>query len=135
MTSDFRHPIHTMSERINTFKELRVYQLACVLDEAAFEQTKLWPNSEKFAFIDQIRRSSRAIGANIAESWAKRRYPAHFLSKLTDADGELQETTHWLGRAATYGYLDRLKKEELELVCADIGRKLGKMMKNPQSFD
>jgi four helix bundle protein len=123
-----------MSERINTFKELQVYQLACVLDEAVFEQTKFWPSSEKFALIDQIRRSSRAIGANIAESWAKRRYPAHFLSKLTDADGELQETIHWLGRAATYGYLDRLKKEELELVCADIGRKLGKMMKNPQSF-
>jgi four helix bundle protein len=123
-----------MSERFNTFKEFQVYQLACVLDEAVFEQTKLWPSSEKFALIDQIRRSSRAIGANIAESWAKRRYPAHFLSKLTDADGELQETIHWLGRAVTYGYLDRLKKEELELVCADIGRKLGKMMKNPQSF-
>ena len=123
-----------MSERINTFKELQVYQLACILDEAVFKQTKLWPSSEKFALIDQIRRSSRAIGANIAESWAKRRYPAHFLSKLTDADGELQETIHWLGRAATYGYLDRLKKDELELVCADIGRKLGKMMKNPESF-
>ena len=65
---------------------------------------------------------------------AKRRYPAHFLSKLTDADGELQETIHWLGRAAIYGYLDRLKKEELENVCASIGRKLGKMMQNPESF-
>ncbi len=65
---------------------------------------------------------------------AKRRYPAHFLSKLTDADGELQETMHWLGRAATYGYLDRLKKEELENVCGSIGRKLGKMMQNPESF-
>ena len=123
-----------MSERISTFKELQVYQLACVLDEAIFKETKRWPGDEKFALIDQIRRSSRAIGANIAESWAKRRYPAHFLSKLTDADGELQETIHWLGRAAIYGYLDRLKKEELENVCASIGRKLGKMMQKPESF-
>ena len=123
-----------MSERISTFKELQVYQLACELDERIFEETKRWPSDEKFALIDQIRRSSRAIGANLAESWAKRRYPAHFLSKLTDADGELQETVHWLGRAATYGYLDRLKKEELENVCASIGRKLGKMMQNPESF-
>ena len=89
-----------MSERISTFKELQVYQLACVLDEAIFKETKRWPSDEKFALIDQIRRSSRAIGANLAELWAKRRYPAHFVSKLTDADGELQETMHWLGRAA-----------------------------------
>ncbi len=65
---------------------------------------------------------------------AKRRYPAHFWSKLTDADGELQETMRWLGRAAIYGYLDRLKKEELENVCTSIGRKLGKMMQKPESF-
>lgn len=123
-----------MSERISTFKELQVYQLACVLDEAVFNATKHWPSDEKFALIDQIRRSSRAIGANLAESWAKRRYPAHFVSKLTDADGELQETMHWLGRAAIYGYLDRLKKEELENICASIGRKLGKMMQKPESF-
>jgi four helix bundle protein len=123
-----------MSERISTFKELQVYQLACVLDEKIFVETKQWPSDEKFALIDQIRRSSRSIGANLAESWAKRRYPAHFLSKLTDADGELQETMHWLGRAATYGYLDPFKKEELENVCANIGRKLGKMMQKPESF-
>ena len=125
---------HNMSERISTFKELQVYQLACKLDEKVFEETKRWPKDEKFALIDQIRRSSRAIGANLAESWAKRRYPAHFVSKLTDADGELQETIHWLGRAASYGYIDCLKKEELENVCASIGGKLGKMMQKPESF-
>jgi hypothetical protein len=65
---------------------------------------------------------------------AKRRYPAHFLSKLTDADGELQETIHWLGRATAYGYLPRQKNEDLENICALIGRKLGKMMQNPESF-
>jgi four helix bundle protein len=57
-----------MSERISTFKELQVYQLACELDEKIFAETKLWPREEKFALIDQIRRSSRAIGANLAES-------------------------------------------------------------------
>jgi four helix bundle protein len=67
-----------MGERISTFKELQVYQLACELDEKIFEETKRWPSDEKYALIDQIRRSSRAIGANLAEAWAKRRYPAHF---------------------------------------------------------
>lgn len=123
-----------MGERINSFKELQVYQLACALDERIFVETKQWPNDEKFALIDQIRRSSRAIGANLAECWAKRRYPAHFLSKLTDADGELQETINWLGRAATYGYLGQNTKAELDHVCASIGRKHGKMIQNPESF-
>jgi len=58
----------------------------------------------------------------------------HRLNKLTDADGELQETVHWLGRAAIYGYLDRLKNAELENVCASIGGKLGKMMQKPEAF-
>jgi len=64
---------------VSRFKELQVYQLACLLDEAIFRETKRWPSDEKFALIDQIRRSSRAIGANLAEGWAKRRYPAHFV--------------------------------------------------------
>ena len=123
-----------MSERINSFKKLPVYQLACELDEKIFEETKRWPNDEKFALIDQIRRSSRSIGANISESWAKRRYPAHFLSKLTDADGELQETMHWLGRAGKYGYVEKIKRSELEELCLMIGRKLGKMIQIPESF-
>jgi four helix bundle protein len=123
-----------MSERISTFKELRVYQMACELDERIFAETKAWPSEERFALIDQIRRSSRAIGANISESWAKRRYPAHFVSKLTDADGELQETMHWLGRAAVYGYLSSERLAALETLCHTIGSKLGKMMQKPDSF-
>ena len=62
---------YTMSERISTFKELQVYQLACALDEKIFIETKRWPTDEKFALIDQIRRSARAIGANLAESWLR----------------------------------------------------------------
>lgn len=123
-----------MSGRISTFKELQVYQLACELDECIFIETKRWPDDERFALIDQIRRSSCAIGANLAESWAKRRYPAHFISKLTDADGELQETIHWLDRAGKYGYIEKIKHGELEALCLSIGRKLGKMMQMPESF-
>jgi four helix bundle protein len=108
--------------------------MACDLDLQVFLETKAWPREEKYALVDQIRRSSRAIGANLAESWAKRRYPAHFVSKLTDADGELQETMHWLGRATACGYLSPSKEEALTLLCQEIGRKLGKMMQNPESF-
>ena len=123
-----------MKVRIDTFEDLRVYQEACALDYAIFTLTKGFPFEEKYALTDQLRRSSRAIGGNIAESWAKRRYPAHFVSKLTDADGELQETRHWIGRAQAYGYLSSEIVRELGDRCRSIGRKLGKMMKQPQSF-
>src|ERR1017187_5972031 len=123
-----------MGEPIQSFKELGVYQAASDLDYQVFLETKTWPREDKYSLVDQIRPSSRAVGANLAESWAKRRYPAHFLSKLTDADGELHEPIHWLGRAAACGYLSPSKEEALELLCQEIGRKLGKMMQKPESF-
>jgi four helix bundle protein len=70
------------------------------------------------------------VGANIAEAWAKRRYPAHFTSKLTDADAELQETLHWLMRAKEYGYIESEPFEELWNAAKQVGRRLGSMLKS-----
>jgi four helix bundle protein len=123
-----------MSERINSFRDLRVYQEACDLDLAVFLLSKSFPKEELYSLTDQVRRSSRSIGANISEAWAKRRYPAHFVSKLTDSDGELQETRHWLGRAVAYGYLTEAVLQEFEDRCARVGAKLGKMIQNPEQF-
>lgn len=123
-----------MSERINSFRELKVYAAACALDMAVFASTKTFPKEELYSLTDQVRRSSRSIGANLAEAWAKRRYPAHFLSKLTDADGELQETRHWISRAAAYGYLQEVTGMELEQHCDRVGGMLGKMILNPGQF-
>lgn len=123
-----------MSERINSFMELRAYHDACALDLAVFEISKAFPREEMYALTDQVRRSSRAIGANMAEAWAKRRYPAHFVSKLTDSDGELQETRHWLGRAAAYGYLSESALAPLQVRCDRVGGQLGRMIAHPEQF-
>jgi four helix bundle protein len=80
-----------------------------------------------------VRRSSRAIGANIAESWAKRNYPAHFVSKLTDSDGELQETSHWLLTASACKYITAIE-HAFQTQIEDIGRMPGKMMAMPKKF-
>jgi len=117
-----------MSNTAQSFDELNVYREACALDLAIFERTKSWPKEEMYSLTDQIRRSSRSVGANIAEAWAKRRYPAHFTSKLTDADGELQETQHWLMRAKSYGYLDPAAFESLMQQSKQVGRRLGAML-------
>ena len=69
-----------------------------------------------------------------APEGAKRRYPAHFVSKLTDSDGELQETRHWLSRALAYGYITEQISKGLEERCDRIGGMLGKMVQNPDNF-
>ena len=90
---------------INSAKELTVYKKAYGLSMEIFEISKTWPVEEKYSLTDQIRRSSRSVCSNLREAWAKRRYEAHFLSKLTDADGENSETDTWLDFAKDCGYL------------------------------
>ena len=98
-----------MAEKISNFRDLRVYKLAFELQQEVFETSKQFPVEERYALTDQVRRSSRSIGTNLSEAWQKRRYLAHFVSKLTDADGlrlvahtsesEQAETQHWLDTA------------------------------------
>ena len=123
-----------MSELIRSFRDLRVYQEMFALQQEIFKLTKRWPKEEQYALTDQVRRSSRSMGSNIAESWAKRRYPAHFVSKLTDADGEAQETSHWLATAMACGYISTPEQSALQFQLDAIGGKLGKMMSKPESF-
>src|SRR5436853_7091836 len=96
-----------MSEKISSFKDLRVYELAFEIQQEIFETSKRFPVEERYALIDQIRRASRSIGANLAEAWQRRRYVAHFVSKLTDADGEPAETQHCLDTDTACNYFSR----------------------------
>jgi four helix bundle protein len=99
-----------------------------------FESTKGFPKEETYSLTDQIRRSSRSIGAQIAEAWAKRRYARHFVSKLTDADAEQMETQHWVDEASDCRYLDSKKVEELTEELMQIGRMLNSMIEKAHSF-
>lgn len=123
-----------MSTAILSFRELAVYQLSFELQQHVFEITKKFPQEERYALTDQIRRSSRSVGANKAEAWQKRRYSAHFVSKLTDADGELAETRHWIGTAFSCEYISEQIKTDLMEISIQIGRMLGKMITSPEKF-
>jgi four helix bundle protein len=123
-----------MSKLAQSFQDLEVYQEAFRFQQEIFEMTKRLPAEERFSLTDQMRRSSRSIGANIAEAWAKRRYPAHFLSKLTDADGELQETIHWLASVAACSYIGQTEIQKLSDRAATVGRLLGSTINNYESF-
>lgn len=99
---------------INSYKELRVYQAAMDSAMQIFELTKKFPAEEKYSMVDQMRRSSRSVCANVAEAWRKRRYKAHFISKLSDAEGEAEETRVWLEFAGRCGYMREDRARELD---------------------
>jgi four helix bundle protein len=117
-----------------SFRDLLVYQKARNLALEIYQITKVFPREEMLSSTDQIRRSSRSVGAQIAEAWAKRRYEKHFVSKLTDADGERQETLHWIEVAADCGYLNLDQAAELNEKRDEIGRLLAGMIAKSHFF-
>ena len=122
------------TKQINSAKDLRVYKRAYALAIDIFKVSKKWPSDEKYSLTDQIRRSSRSVCANLREAWAKRRYVAHFISKLTDVDGENSETDTWLDFAMDCGYLSVVDYSHFTKQCKEIGAMLGSMLNNPASF-
>jgi len=118
----------------NSFRDLEVYKLSRELSKEIFELTKTFPAEERYSLTDQIRRSSRSVGAQIAEAWAKRRYEKHFVSKLTDADGEQQETQHWIEVSFDCEYITLDLMKTLLNKCSSIGKMLNSMMTKSDQF-
>lgn len=123
-----------MNPRIESFRDLKVYQKAFVLQQEVFELTKSFPREELYSLTDQLRRSSRSIGANISEAWQRRRYVANFVSKLTDSDSEQAETQHWIDTAYSCRYMSEEVHIDLLEKCREIGKMLGSMMAKPENF-
>ncbi len=121
-------------QHAQSFRDLIVYQKSREAQKEIFDLTQSFPKNETFSLTDQIRRSSRSVGANLAEAWAKRRYEKHFLSKLTDADGEQLETQHWIETAVECGYVEAKSARPIFRKYLEIGRMLGSMMEKADLF-
>lgn len=116
------------------FKSLKVYKLAYKLAMEIFHLSKSFPKEEIYSLTDQIRRSSRSVCTNIGEGYRKRKYPKHFSSKMTDADGECSETMIWLDFAKDCNFISSEKHKELQEQYLEVGRMLGGMADNPDKF-
>lgn len=122
------------TKRINSVRDLDVYNLAFNTAMEIFEISKDFPKEEKYSLVDQIRRSSRSVCANIAEAWRKRRYKAMFINKLTDSEQEAAETQTWLEFALKCGYIDKEIFEKLDEKYEHIFAKLITMERKADSF-
>jgi four helix bundle protein len=120
--------------KIEKFRDLIVYQKAFDLQQRIFAITKNFPKEEMYSLTDQMRRSSRSIGANISEAWQKRRYIAHFVSKLSDSDAEQAETQHWIDTALACEYISPETQNQLLTKCREVVKMLGSMIANPDKF-
>lgn len=119
---------------VQSVKELEVYQKAYRLAMEVFQISKSFPAEERYALTSQCRRSSRSVAMNLREAWAKRRFEAHFISKLTDCDGENSETDTSLDFALDCHYITKAQHNELTALNREVGRMLGSMLTNPQKF-
>ncbi|MDR9414644.1 MAG: four helix bundle protein [Gracilimonas sp.] len=116
------------------FKDLKVYQLSYKLALEIFHISKNFPKEEKYSLTDQIRRSSRSVPTNIAEAYRKRRYPKHFVSKLTDSDAECSETIVWVDFALDCGYINPKQHQFFNQKYDEVGKMLGSMIQSPKKF-
>ncbi len=123
-----------MKDASNDFRSLKVYQLSYELAMEIYHLTKTCPKEEQYSLTSQMRRSSRAVPANIAEGYRKRIYPPHFRSKMTDADGETSETTVHLDFSKDCGYIPAEKHQDLMNRYEEVGRMLGGMIEHPEKF-
>ena len=119
---------------VKSFRDLEVYKIVRQLSGEIFKVSKNFPKEEMYSLTDQVRRSSRSIGAQIAEAWGKRKYEKHFVSKLTDADGEQLETQHWIEIALDCSYISKEVASELLQQCFSIGKMLNSMILKAPTF-
>ena len=119
---------------VSSFKELEVYKLSRKVSQKIFNLTNEFPLEERFSLTDQIRRSSRSIGAQIAESWGKRRYISHLILKLTDSDSEQFETQHWVDIAFENKYISQNDRNLLMADLESIVKMLNSMIDKANLF-
>ncbi|MCF7569254.1 four helix bundle protein [Sabulilitoribacter arenilitoris] len=116
------------------FKQLLAYKKAFDLAMDIFEISKPFPKEETYSLTDQIRRSLRSVCANISEAYWKRRYPKHFISKLTDADEENSETNTWLDFASSCNYISSRDYAKYIEKSKEVGKLINYMINNPDKF-
>ena len=123
-----------MSDKINSYKDLRVFQNAMNAAMKIFELTEKFPPEEKYSLTDQIRCSSRSVCSNITRAWRKRRFKTPFIAKLNDSEGEACETQVWVEFARQCNYLDDDDCKDLDAAYDQIMGQLAKMISQPEKW-
>lgn len=120
--------------KIKSYRGLDVYRMAMDAAMEIYQLTNNFPPAEKYSLVDQIRRSSRSVCANLAEAWRRRRYKAAFVSKLNDVESETEETRVWLEFSLRCRYIDESTFIALDKEYDNIMGKIVRMIMNPDDW-
>jgi four helix bundle protein len=133
-------PTHLATPRLffemaaKNFKETKVYKLAFEQAMEIFETSKKFPKEETYSLTGQMRKASRSVCANIAEAYRKKRYPAHFISKISDSDAENSETSVWIDFSCACNYIPLDQRANWIQKNEQIGGLLNHMLNNPEKY-
>jgi four helix bundle protein len=119
---------------VRSFRDLKVYKLSVSESYKLFLLSRRFPKEERYSLTDQVRRSSRAVGALIAEAWGRRRYPAAFTNKIDEALSEAMETQSWLDHAVSCAYISRPEYRVRDAAWQQVGAMLNKMIQRSDAF-
>jgi four helix bundle protein len=119
---------------IKSFRDLNVYKAARAETQIIYVRSRIFPAEEKYSLTDQIRRSSRAVKAMVAEAWARRRYRAVFINKIDEALDEATETQSWLDDCLDCGYISAEEFKRMDAAWQSIGAMLNKMVAKADDF-
>jgi four helix bundle protein len=119
---------------IRSFRELSVYRLARVEARRIFELSRRFPVEERYSLTTQIRKSSRAVNAMLAEAWARRQYVASFIHKVNEALGEAMETQAWLDHALDCEYIEIEEHRRHDAQWQSVGAMLQRMIQRADDF-
>ena len=123
-----------MPDKINSYKDLRVFQNAMNAAMKIYQLTEKFPPEEKYSLTDQIRCASRCVCSNITRAWRKRRFKTPFIAKLNDSEGEACETQVWVEFARQCNYLDDDACKDLDSAYDQIMGQLVKMINQPDKW-
>jgi four helix bundle protein len=124
----------TAKKRVRHFRDLDVYQNALETGLRVYELSKKFPDGERYALTDQIRRSSRSVCANIVEAWRKRRYTAAFISKLSDSESEAAETQVHMEFPVRHGNIGNAEFQTIDDAYEHILGQLVRMIDHPEKW-
>jgi four helix bundle protein len=107
--------------RLNSFRDLRVWQLSMELVEIIYRLTQNFPKHEIYGLTSQIQRAAVSVPSNIAEGHT-REHTKEFLHHLSIAQASLAELETQLEIAVRLKYLARDEFDRVLVLVVALGK-------------
>ncbi|MBI2325806.1 four helix bundle protein [Candidatus Collierbacteria bacterium] len=120
-------------DKIQSFRDLLVWQQAHQLVLSIYKTTKTFPREEMYSLVDQIRRAVVSVTSNIAEGFGRRSYKEK-LQFYNLAMGSLTEVENQIDISHDLGYISRASYDEFVERILSVKKLLNRLMTATKSY-